>query len=326
MKKFFLIIIFTGIFFLSIFSANGTDNILSAKNAKNIVLLEKLGGHSGKLWRVAFSVNGLLATSDTNGKAIVWKLTDDTVTFEKYHDFKMFGTVEAVDFIDEEVLITLSNDYRISYWDLKTGELIKEERRDYGYIGYVLVSEDNQLLAVESKGRFDIFNIETGEKLYHFTTPNGTCFEYRFTSDNKKMVTSSHEGSVILWDLETGKKIREYEGHKWDVHALDISSDDKYIVTASTDSKVKIWDLESGKCLHTMYHYDGLYDVAFSPDGCLIASVGCDRVVLVWESTSGRRLKALRHDDEIHAVDFSADGKYIVAGGYDSDIYIWGIR
>jgi len=325
-KKFFLIFILTGLFFLSAFSENVTDNVLSAENAKNIVLLEKLEGHSGKLWRVAFSADGLLATSDTNGKAIVWKITDDPENFEKHYDFKMSGTVEAVDFIGEEVLITLSNDYLISYWDLKTGELIKEERGDYGYIGYVLVSEDNQLLAVESKGRFDLFDIKTGEKFHHFTTPNGTCFEYRFTSDNKKMVTSSHEGSVILWDLETGKKISAYEGHKWDVHALDISPDDKYIVTASTDSKVKIWDLESGKCLHTMYHYDGLYDVAFSPDGRLIASVGCDRVVLVWESASGRRLKALRHADEIHAVDFSSDGKYIIAGGYDSDIYIWGVR
>lgn len=328
MKKNFLIIIVLVLSFMTIcFAVNEGDRRLSAGNAKNIVLLEKLKGHSGKLWRVAFSAEGLLATCDEYGKAIVWKPSvGDGVSYDKMFEFKMSKLVEAVDFIGEEILVTQSNDWRIRYWNLETGELIKEKQGDYGYIGYVLVSEDDQLLAVESKGKFDIFNVETGGKISHFKTPNGTCFEYRFTSDNKNLITSGHDGDVILWNLETGEKIRDFKGHKWDVHAIDITSDDKYIVTASTDSKVKLWEIETGRCLHTMSHYDGLYDVAFSPDGKMIASAGCDRVINLWETQSGRRLRALRHDDEIHAVAFSPDGCYIVAGGYDEELYVWGIR
>ncbi len=325
-KAIIIFILFFCLVVISGFSSKETESVLSIENSKNIVLLEKLEGHEGKLWCVTFSAGGLLVTSGKDGKAIVWKPCDETGSFfEKVFEAEMRKLVKAVDFIGEDTLITLSDDNLIRYWDLETGELINEERGEYGHIGHILVSEDDRLLAVESKGRIDVSDLESGEKLYHIWEPEGTCFEYRFTSDNKKMITSSHEGSVALWNLESGEKMREFMGHQWDVHAIDIGQDGRYIVTGSTDYKVKLWDLETGKCIHTMSHYDGLYDVAFSPDGTLIASVGCDSIIMLWDTETGRRLKLLQHDDEIHAVDFSPDGRYIIAGGYDSDIYIWGL-
>jgi WD40 repeat protein len=70
---------------------------------------------------------------------------------------------------------------------------------------------------------------------------------------------------------------------------------------------------------------NGLYGLAFSPDGSLLASAGCDRTVKLWDVASGRLVKSLSHADEVMAVAFSRDGSLLASGGYDKQIYLWGV-
>jgi len=322
MKKISVFMFFVIIFISSSFSFETTgSNVINTDNAKNIKLLEKLESHTGKVWRLNFCSNGLLASGGQYGKLIIWSNTDGK--FEKKYEFKLPTLVEAVDFIDENTVVALSNYLDVRFYSVETGELIKKEP---GYLGNIMISNDSRKIARELRGDIRVYDIDSGELIYSIKDPAGTSFEMKFTSDDRHMITVGHEGGVILWNLETGEKIRDYKGHSGDVHAVDISFDDKYILTGATDGKVKIWDIETGKCLFTMYHYDGLYDVIFSPDGKIAASVGCDMMVNVWNVETGRKLKSLHHKDEIHTVSFSPDGKYIAAGGYDGDIYIWGLE
>ena len=89
--------------------------------------------------------------------------------------------------------------------------------------------------------------------------------------------------------------------------------------------RVELWDVASGQELHTLRQGNGLYGVAFSPDGGLVASAGCDRTVKLWDAASGKLLRTLPHADEVLTVAFSPDATLLASGGYDDQIYLWGL-
>jgi WD40 repeat protein len=71
-------------------------------------------------------------------------------------------------------------------------------------------------------------------------------------------------------------------------------------------------------------HSQGIWDVAYSPDGLTLASGGGDRYVRIWDIETGRLLKSLRgHTHDIRQVKYSPDGQILATGSEDRTIRIW---
>ncbi len=70
-------------------------------------------------------------------------------------------------------------------------------------------------------------------------------------------------------------------------------------------------------------HENGVWCVAYSPDGRQVALTGAD-VIEVWDLAPRRPVLSLRgHSGFIYAVTFSPDGKYLASGGMDTTIKLW---
>ena len=86
-----------------------------------------------------------------------------------------------------------------------------------------------------------------------------------------------------------------------------------------------MWDAASGKELHRLTgHSDGVWPVAFSPDGQRIVIGSHDATATVWETTSGHQLLTLKgHSGWVDGVAFSPDGQRIVTGSEDGTAKMW---
>ncbi len=76
-------------------------------------------------------------------------------------------------------------------------------------------------------------------------------------------------------------------------------------------------------------HTDGVYTVAFSPDGRYVATGSFDNTIKLWETATGKEVKtyggAQGHQKMVLSVAFSPDGQLLASGGADNTLKVWDV-
>ncbi|PRP74635.1 transcriptional repressor TUP1 [Planoprotostelium fungivorum] len=200
----------------------------------------------------------------------------------------------------------------------------------------VRFSNDGKHLATGCNKSAQIYDVQTGEKVYTFSEDPGKDGDLYirsvcFSPDNKFLAVGAEDKTVKVWDVENRCMHHTFAGHGSDIYSLDFSRDGNLIVSGSGDQKAKIWDLKKQECVFTLGNdevgpKDGVTSVAFSPDGRLVAAGSLDRIVRVWDTTSGYFLERYEgHLDSVYSVAFSRDGKTLASGSLDKTLKLWDI-
>ena len=66
--------------------------------------------------------------------------------------------------------------------------------------------------------------------------------------------------------------------------------------------------------------------VAWSPDGGLLAAAAADRAVRLWNRTTGEHLTLTGHAEAVCAIAYSPDGRQMATGGEDRTVRLWDPR
>jgi tetratricopeptide (TPR) repeat protein len=101
-------------------------------------------------------------------------------------------------------------------------------------------------------------------------------------SHDGRLASGSDNGNVIIWDLESGQSSQTLQGHQDDVMSVAWSPNGR-LASASEDRTVILWNLENGEPDRILQGHQGdVLSVAWSPNGKL-ASASADNTVIIWD-------------------------------------------
>jgi eukaryotic-like serine/threonine-protein kinase len=210
-----------------------------------------LRGHSGLVWRVAFSRDGTRIGSvggafNRPGGVKIW----DVVAGHELRDIPAGESdVTGLAFSPDGLRVASGGGVRgtsVKVWDVASGRLLMS-----------LDGHRERVLAVA------------------FSSPDGT-----------RLASASYDGTVRVWDATTGRPTFPPLGHKSAVLCVAFSPDGQRIASGSEDLTIKLWDATTGQeALSLRGHVDTIWSVAFSPDCRHLASSSRDGTVRIWDAS-----------------------------------------
>lgn len=290
---------------------------------EQIVLLQTLNGHTGRILNVAFSSDGTYVASSSQDKKIkLW----DVGNGQEVHTFQM----TSVDMPD----ISFSPDGNLlaspeAIWDVESKQEIHTLERGSQIPASIAFSPDGSILAV---ALFDqpikLWDVVSGQVVQMIGEQvEDRIIRIEFSPDGALLAAGVKGGIIRLWDIDNGELVDslQYIGET-DIHDIAFSSDGRILASGGRVAVVQLWDVPNRELANTIRLRDALMSVAFSPDGMILASAGgYEHAVQLWDVKSGRLLHSLPHNERLMTVAFSPDGKLLAAGCFDNQVYLWGI-
>ncbi|KAF3169088.1 hypothetical protein TWF751_007554 [Orbilia oligospora] len=289
------------------------DHTVEVWNTATGQEIKRFKVHDDLVCAVAFSLDRKWVASGLDNGTI--KLRDVETGEEVQRLEEHTWSISAVAFsADNKRLASASFDRTVRIWDIEDKVPVRKEGeqlqgRDM-YVSSIIFSPDGtQLASGSGDGTVRLWNMK-GEEV-KLLEGDGCVLALAFSSDGKWLASGSEDGEVRFWNMEREEINRlaifiEDHTERNEVHAVAFSPDTKWLAFGSNDGTIKLWNLEkeevkclkgvprsSGKTtrsrgtekqeLEPLKTEDGLWAVAFSPDGKWLASGSEHGEVKLWD-------------------------------------------
>jgi WD40 repeat protein len=186
-----------------------------------------------------------------------------------------------------------------------------------------------------------------------------------FSPDGSTLASASHDGTVRFWNVATAAPVASVNAFPAPVYCLSWSSKGDRLAAGAYTASWRLIDASAkapGREFRHQYdrvfppgegptffpgilslafprgHREGIFGIAFSPDGGTVATAGSDGLLRTWNLNDGTVLREFvnpnlkgpgaaandrAHPDWIAAVRFSPDGSKIVTVGYGGWLCVW---
>ena len=325
------------------FSPNGENFAVATTigiwiyNSRTGIEENRFEGMMGGANAISYSPNGQYIAAAHQDRTIrIWNISRRFQAIEKNtlrgHNKKIHDLTYSP---DGTKLASASADNNIRLWDLANLATHQSDRIESKLLPYrdvvltVAFSSDSQLVAGGSaNGTIQVWDANTGDRIYLFTEHTKPVEEVVFSPDRKKLVSASIDQTVKIWSLVgVGGQLDSTISHNSPVYTVSYLSNGDSLVTGSADRLIRIWNTQTNTEQQSPLkgHKDHVSVLDCSSDSTTIVSGSPDGTVFVWDVIGERKkFEITGHTGGIKALVYTEDNRIRACGtGLDGKLRIW---
>ena len=279
----------------------------------------RLEGHSGTVWQVAFSPDEQkLASVSADGTIRLWDFDGQELAVLEGNG----GPLLDLNFApDGEHITAVDADGNLYIWG-SDGSWQQEWQAHQQPTRAVDFAPDGQLIATASEdATVKLWNRE-GQLVRTLQGDRHGLQAMVWTQDNQ-IIAGDERGTIHIWN-PTGERLQTLKAHRAAITALDVSQNGHFLASVGLDRQAKLHNLANGEVMETISAHDGpIYNVRFTPGGQELITVGDDKLVRVWQLDGTPTATLVGHTGLVTALAIAPQGDLIATSGGDRAVRLW---
>jgi WD40 repeat protein len=316
-----------------------TPNIASSQVLKPELILQI--GHMGGISEVAFSPDGRLLASVSEGEIKLWNAHNGDLI----RNLTRLGAgITALAFSpDSRTLATGEMNGNIQLWDLQSSRILHKWMAPQESAYNLAYTNDGKTLIgaaglYEASGEIHLWGAQTGKLQRVLSPPAKDYGQSAGELSSRKALALSRDGKVLasmtpkqirLWDVSSWKLIKSLDFPNERVYCMALSPDGSLLATGfgMEEKNLKLWNVPTGTLRREWTIAGGQANsLVFSIDGkTLIGSLyagGGTGLMRWWNAQTGTIIHTCqigRMNTDIDNVRISPDGQTLAAGASEYD-------
>ena len=245
---------------------------------------------------INYSKNGhYILTVGMDGHLSYW----NTQTGIQEHKIKIHegGATALTTTKDGQYLITQGVDNFLKIFNSHNRQLVqriplsaKNVKKDFvGIKDFIDVAPNNSLIVVGGvyKDRLEVFNFQTGQKVYERLVKDGSLTSSSFSADNQYLAIGSMVSPIKILAATTGKEQNIFSDNAKTAQAIAFHLHQPLLISShgvADKYTLKSWSVPTGDLLVEMGNDTrGVYCMDLSSNGQYLAASGVDKTVWIWD-------------------------------------------
>jgi WD40 repeat protein len=239
-----------------------------------------------------------VATLSWDSTASIWDITNITTNWTLIRTYTGHaGQVFGVEFINEDLVVTGSNDGSINIWSICTGLTLRTITAASGVFSLKLINTGTDLACGLLNGNINIYNINNGSLKLTLFGHTSNVRDLVLISSSNLLASSSGDRTVRIWNLTSNTCKFTLNGHSGAVYGLKSINSDDLLASGSSDFKIILWNITSGKLIRNFTgHNSGInwaVDRVLEDDQTLVSG-SYDTSFKLWNIHTGDCLRTKR--------------------------------